>query len=168
MWGFPGALVVKDLHCRKGEFYPWARKIPWRRKWQHTPVFSSVQLLSLCDPMDCSTPGLPVHHQLPELAQTPIHQVSDAIQPSHPLASPSPPTFNPSQHQGLFQRVSSLHLVAKSIGASASASILLMNVQDWFPLGLSSFISLQYKGLSRDFSNTTVPKHQFFGAQLSL
>ena len=63
---------------------------------------SSVQFLS-CDPMDCSTPGLPVHHQLPELAQTHVHRVSDAIQPSHPLLSPSPPAFNLSQHQGLFQ-----------------------------------------------------------------
>ena len=59
--------------------------------------------LTLCDPMDCSTPGLLVHHQLPELAQTHVHRVSDAIQPSHPLSSPSSPTFNFSQHQGLFQ-----------------------------------------------------------------
>ena len=67
--------------------------------------FSSVAQLSptLCDPMDCSTPGFSVHHQLPELSQTNVHQVSDAIQPCHPLLSPSPPTFNLSQHQGLFQ-----------------------------------------------------------------
>ena len=58
---------------------------------------------TLCDPMDCSTPGFPVHHQLLELAQTQIHRVGDAIQPSHPLSSPSPPAFNLSQHQGLFQ-----------------------------------------------------------------
>ena len=67
---------------------------------------SSVQSLShvrLCDPMNHSTPGLPVHHQLPELAQTHVHRVSDVIQPSHPLLSPSPPAFNLSQHQGLFQ-----------------------------------------------------------------
>ena len=57
--------------------------------------------LTLCDPMDCSTPGLPVHHQHPEFAQTHVHQVSDAIQPSHPLSSPSPPVFNLSQHWGL-------------------------------------------------------------------
>ena len=62
---------------------------------------------TLCDPVDCSMPGLPLHHQLLELAQTHVHQVSDAIQPSHPLLSPSPPAFNLSQHQGLFQRVSS-------------------------------------------------------------
>ena len=71
--------------------------------------FSSVAQLwpTLCDPMDCSTPGFPVHHQLRELTQTHVHRVRDAIQPSHPLWSPSPPAFNLSQHQGLFQRVSS-------------------------------------------------------------
>ena len=58
---------------------------------------------TLCDPMNRSTPGLPVHHQLPESTQTPVHRVGDAIQPSHPLLSPSPPALNPSQHQGLFQ-----------------------------------------------------------------
>ena len=63
----------------------------------------SQSCLTLCDPMDCSTPGFPVHHQLPELAQTYVHRVSDAIQPSHPLSSPSPPTFNLSQHQSLFK-----------------------------------------------------------------
>ena len=75
---------------------------------------SSVQSCpTLCDPMDCSMPGLPVHHQLPELAQTHVHRVSDTIQPSHPLSSPSPPAFSHSQHQGLFKWVSSLHQVAK-------------------------------------------------------
>ena len=68
---------------------------------QHTS--SATQCLILCDPKDCSMPGLPVHHQLPKLAQTHVHQVSGAIQPSHPLSSPSPPTFNLSQHQGLFK-----------------------------------------------------------------
>ena len=73
-------------------------------------IFSSVQLSSvaqscptLCDTMNCSTPGLPVHHQLPEFTQTYIHRISDAIQSSHPLSSPSPPAHNPSQHQNLFQ-----------------------------------------------------------------
>ena len=77
--------------------------------------FSSVAQLCpiLWDPMDCSMPGFPVHHQLPELTQIHVHWVSDAIQPSHPLSSPSPPVFNLSQHQGLFQWVSSLHQVAK-------------------------------------------------------
>ena len=68
---------------------------------------------TLCDPMNRSTPGLPVHHQLPEFTQTHVHRVSDAIQPSHPLSSPSPPAPNPSQHQSLFQSVKSLHEVAK-------------------------------------------------------
>ena len=77
--------------------------------------FSSVaqSCPTLCDPMDCSTPGLPVHHQLPEFTQTHVHWVSDAIQPSHPLSSPSPPAFNLSQHRGLFKWVSSSHQVAK-------------------------------------------------------
>ena len=68
-------------------------------------MFSSIaqSCPTLCDPMDCSTPGFPVHHQLLELTQTHVHQVGDAIQPSHPLSSPSPPTFSLSQHQGLFQ-----------------------------------------------------------------
>ena len=76
--------------------------------------FSSVaqSCLTLCNPMDCSTPGFPGHHQ-PEFTQTHVHWVSDAIQPSHPLSSPSPPAFNLSQHQGLFQGVSFLHQVAK-------------------------------------------------------
>ena len=105
----------------------------WRRKWQPTPVvlpgeshgqsllFSSVQFslsvtqscLTLCDPMNRSTPGLPVYHQLPEFTQTCVHRVRDAIQPSHPRSSTSPPAPNPSQHQSLFQWVNSLHEVAK-------------------------------------------------------
>ena len=76
--------------------------------------FSSVAQLcpTLCDPMNCSTPGRPVHHQLPKFTQTDVHRVSDAIQPSHPLSSPSPPAPNPSQHRSLF-RVNSSHQVAK-------------------------------------------------------
>ena len=77
--------------------------------------FSSIQSFSptLCDPMNCSMPGLPVHHQLPEFTQTHIHRVSDATQPSHPLSSPSSPAPNPSKHQGLFQWVNSSHEVTK-------------------------------------------------------
>ena len=83
--------------------------------WFSSGQFSSVtQLcLTLCDPLNCSTPGLPVHHQLPEFTQTHVHRVGDAIQPSHPLSSPSPPAINPSQHQSLFQWVNSSHEVAK-------------------------------------------------------
>ena len=69
--------------------------------------------LTLCNSMDCSTPGFPVHHQLPEFTQTHVHWLGDDFQPSHPLSSPSPPTFNLSQHQGLFKWVSSSHQVAK-------------------------------------------------------
>ena len=75
--------------------------------------FSRSVVSDSCDPMDCITPGLPVHQQLLELAQTHVHRVSDAIQPSHPLLSPSPLAFNLSQHQGLFKGVSSSHQVAK-------------------------------------------------------
>ena len=80
-----------------------------------TVHFSSVpqSCPTLCDPMDCSAPGFPVHHQLLELAQTHVHWVGDAIQPSHPLSSPSPPALKLSQHQGLFQWVSSSHEVAR-------------------------------------------------------
>ena len=105
-----------------------------------TLQFSSVQSLicvRLCDTMDCSMPGLPVHHQLLELTQIHVYRVRDDIQPSHPLLSPSPPAFNLAQHQGLSQWVSSLHQVAKG----ASASVLPMNIQkrisitiDWFDL----------------------------------
>ena len=82
---------------------------------QERNQFSSLtqSCLILCDPMDCSTPGIPVHHQHPELAQTHLHRFSDAIPPSHPQSSPFPLAFNLSQHQGLFQWVSSLHQVAK-------------------------------------------------------
>ena len=132
--------------------------------------FSSITQLcpTLCDPMNCSTPGLPVHHQLPEFTQTHVHHVSDAIQPSHPLSSPSPPAPNPSQHQGLFQWVNSSHEVAKLLGVSASASVLPMNTQDWSPLGWTGWISLQSKRLSRVFSNTTVQKQQSFSTHPSL
>ena len=83
----------------------------------HSVWFSSVAQLypTLCSPMDCSMSGFPVHHQLPELAQTHVHRVRDAIQPFHPLLSPSPPAFNLSQHQDLFQGVSSSHQVAKEL-----------------------------------------------------
>ena len=87
----------------------------WGHAWACSVPFSSVtqSCLTLCDPMNGSTPGLPVHHQLLESTQTHVHWVGDAIQSSHPLSSPSPPVLNLSQHQGLLKRVSSLHQVAK-------------------------------------------------------
>ena len=126
--------------------------------------FSSVtQSCLTLDPVGCSMPGFPVHHQLLELAQTHVLWVGDAIQPSHPLSSPSPPIFNLCQHQDLFQWVSSSHQVVK---VSASASVLPVNIQDWFPLGWTGLISLYSKGLSGVFSSTAVQKHQSFGTQL--
>ena len=128
---------------------------------------ADVQLcLTLWDPMDCSMPGFSVLHHLPELAQTHVHWIGDAIQPSRPLLSSlSPPALSLFKHQGLF-----LGVVFPSGGqnneASASAPVLPMNIHGWFPLGLTSLISLQSKLLSRVFFNTPVQKHQFFSAQL--
>ena len=124
---------------------------------------------TLCNPMGCSTPDLPVHHQLPEFTQTHVHWVGDAIQPSHPLLSPSPPTFSLSQHQGLFQWVSSSHQVAKVFEFQLQHQSFqwIFRIHPKFPLGWTGWISLQSKGLSRVFSNTTVQTHEFFGTQLS-
>ena len=110
--------------------------------------FSSVaqSCPPLCDPMDCSTPGLPVHHQLPEFTQTHVHRNSDAIQPSHLLLSPVPPA------SGSFLGSQFFVSGGQSFRASASATVLPMNIQDWFPLGLTGWISLQSKGLSGVFS----------------
>ena len=117
-----------------GGIYPWGHRV--RHDWAHTHThthtlktilyqhnrcvfhFQSVSSVAqlcptLCDPMDRSTPGLPVHHQLPEFTQTHVHWVGNVIQPSHPLSSPSPPALKLSQHQGLFKWVSSSHQVAK-------------------------------------------------------
>ena len=136
--------------------------------WKASVQFSSVtqSCPTLCNSMNRSTPGLPVHHQLPEFTQTHVHRVSDAIQPSHPLLSPSPLASNPSQQES-FPMSQLFTWGGQSIGVSASTSVLRMNTQNWSPLGWTGRISLQSKGLSRVFSNTTVQKHQFFGAQPS-
>ena len=124
--------------------------------------------LTLCNPVACSMPGFPVLYHLLELAQTYFHWVSDAIQASCPVSSPSLPAFYLSRHQSLFQWVSSLHHVTKvSSAASASAPVLPINIQDWFVLGLTG-LTLQSNGLSRVFSNTIDQKHQFFNALPSL
>ena len=130
--------------------------------------FSSVaqSCPTLCDPMNHSTPGLPVHHQLLEFTQTHVYQVSDAIQPSHPLLSPFPSAPNPSQHQSLFQWVNSSHEVTKVLGFQLQHQSFQWTPRT-DPLGWTGWISLQSKGLSRVFSNTTVQKRQFFGTQLS-
>ena len=129
--------------------------------------FSSVaqSCPTLCNPMDCSTPGLPVHHQLLEFTQTHAHWVGDAIQPSHLMSSvPFSSRLQSFPASGYFQ-MSQLFATG---GQTASTSVLSMNIQDWSPLGWTGWISLQSKELSRVFSNTTVQKHQFFSAQLSL
>ena len=117
--------------------------------------------------MDYSTPGLSVHHQLPEFTQTHVQWVSDAIQISHPFVpfSSCPQSFPAS---GSFEMSQFFASGSQSVATSASASVLPMNIEGWFPLRLTGWISLQSKGLSRIFSNTTVQKHQFFGTQLSL
>ena len=117
--------------------------------------------------MNRSMPGLPVHHQLPEFTQTHVHRVSDAIQPSHPLLSPSPPgpqSLPPSESFPMSQLFA---CCGQSIGVSALASVLPKNTQDWSPSEWTGWISLQSKGLWRVFSITTVQKHQFFGTQPS-
>ena len=117
--------------------------------------------------MDCNMPGLPVHHQLPEFTQTHVHWACDTIQPSHPLSSPFPlPSIFPRIR--VFSNNSALCIRLPKLCISASASVLRMNIQDWFPLEWTDGISLQFKGLSRVFSNTTVQKHQFFGAYMHI
>ena len=124
--------------------------------------FSSVQSLSHVQFfMDCSMPGFPVHHQLLELGRTHVHRVSNYLILCHPLLLL--PSIFPSIR--VFQFFAS---GGQSIGASVSLSVLSKIIQDWFPLGLIGLISLQSKGLSRVFSNTTVQKRQFFGTQHSL
>ena len=131
--------------------------------------FSSVTQLcpTLFNPMDCSMLGFPVHHQLPEFTHTHVHQVGDASQPSHPVI-PFSSRLQSSPASGSFQMSQFFASGGQSTGVSASASVLPVNIQDWFPLGWTGWISLQSNGLSRVFSNTTVQKHQFFGTQFSL
>ena len=132
--------------------------------------FSSVarSCPTLCDPMDCSMPGFPVRHRLPELAQTHVHWVGDAIHiilfSVFPFSS-RPQSFPAS---GFFPVSQFFASGSQSTGVSASVSVLPINIKDWFPLGLNSLISLQSKGLSGVFSNTTAQKYQFFCDQPSL
>ena len=122
---------------------------------------------TLCNPMDCSMPGFLAHHQLPELAHSHVHRVGDAIQPSDPLSSPSP-AFNLSQHQGLFQWVSSLHQVAKLLEFQLQHQSFQWIFRTDFLWDWLVWSPYSPRDSSRVFSNTTVQKHQFFGAQLSL
>ena len=120
--------------------------------------------LTLCDPMNLSTSGLPVHHQLPEFTQTHTHRGGDAISSSVVPFSSCPQSLPASGSFPMSQLFSS---GSQSIRVSASVSVLPMNTQDWSPLGWTGWTSLQSKGLSRVFSNTTVQKNQFFSTQLS-
>ena len=143
------------------------REARWSLNVRLTICYCSVAQLCppLCSPMDCIMPGFPVLHHLLELAQTHVHWVGDAIQPSHPLSSPSRPTFHHSQHWG---NESVLHIMwpkywsfSFNISPSNEYPGLISFRMDWLDL-------LAVQGTSRVFSNTTVQKHQFFGAQLTL
>ena len=135
----------------------------------HSVQISSVTLScpTLCSPMDCSKLDFPVHHQLLQFTQTHVHRVSDGIQPSHPVI-PFSSHLQSFPASGSFPMSQFFTSGGQSIRVSALASVLPMTIQDWCPLGWTGWISLQSKGLSRAFSNTTVQKHQFFGTQLSL
>ena len=123
--------------------------------------------LTLCNPVDSSTPGLPVHHQLPKSTQPmSIESVMPSNHPSSVVPFSSCPQSFPAS--GFFQMSQLFASLGQSIGVSASTSLLPLNTQDRFLLGWTGWISLQSKGLSRVFFNTAVQKHQFFGAQLSL
>ena len=128
--------------------------------------FSSVaqSCPTLGNPMDYSTPGFPVHHQLSELTQTHAHQVGNAVQPSHMLSSPFP-AFSLSQ---VLSKESVLHISWAKYWSFSFSICPSVNIQDWFPLGWTGWISLQSNRLSRVFSSTTIQKHQFFSAQPSL
>ena len=113
-WGSSSHQAAKVLKLQLQRWcFQWLLRVDFL--YTHISQFSSgaQSCPTICNPMNCSTPGLPVHHQLPEFTQIHVHRVSDAIQPSHPLSFPSPPAPNPSQQQGLFQCVNSLHEVAK-------------------------------------------------------
>ena len=136
-----------------------AEKSRPRRSTHGTALWSFVcsvpkQYLTLCDLIDCSTPGFPVLPHPLELVQTQVHEVGDAIQPSCPLSSLSPPALNLSQHQGLFQWAGSSNQVAKVLELQLRHQSFQCN-QVWFPLRLTGLISLQSKGLSRVFSTTS-------------
>ena len=122
---------------------------------------------TLCDPINCSMPGSSVLYYLPEFAQIHVHWVGDAIQPSHPLLPPFSSCPQSFQASGSFWMSQFFTSGGRSIEVSAFASVLPMNIQDWFPLRWTGWISLLSKGISRVFSNTTLQKHQFFSVLLN-
>ena len=150
--------VCESKHIRELKLLSHLVPMGFFQKLNYDCCCSVVQsCLTLCDPMDCSMPGFPVLHHLLELFQTHVYWVGDAIQPSRPLSSPSPPAFNLSQHLGLFQWC--LFVSGdRSIGVSASAPVLPIKFRV-VPLGLTDLISLQPKRFSRVISSTTIRKH---------
>ena len=156
---------MKGFYCFKvnADHPPSSRK--GYEHWHPTAIsvqFSHSILSDSFNPMDCSLPGFPVHHQFPELTQTHVHRIGNAIQPSHSLLFPSPPTFDLSQHQGLFKCVNSSHQVANIL------EFQLQHQSFQWIFRIDGLITLQSKGISRVFSNTTVQKHHFLGTQPSL
>ena len=138
-------------------------------RWISSIQFSCSVVSNSLEPIDCGMPSFSVHNQLPELAQTLVRWVGDAIPPPHPVVFPFSSCLQSFLASGSFPMSQFFPSGGQSIGVSASASVLPMNIQDWSPLGWTGLISMLFKGLSRVFSNNTVQKHQcFFGAQLSL
>ena len=144
---------IKENHQHRGHTDSWVNSLVSVMLSCVLSQFSSVaqSCPTLCDPMNRNTPGLPVHHKLPEFTQTHAHRVGDAIQPSHPLLSPSPPAPNPSQNQGLFQRVNSLHEVAQVLEFQLQHQFQTQQwPQDW---KRSVFIPIPKKGNPKECSN---------------
>ena len=148
--------------CSAQEIFPELCSTFFAKIWQHCCCCSAAQSCpTLCDPVDHSMPGFPVHHELLEPAQWCHPTISHSVVPFSSCLQSFPAS-------GSFPMSQLFAWGGQSIGASALASVLSMNIQGWFPLGLTGLISLQSKGLARFFSNTTVQKHDFFGAQPSL
>ena len=152
--------ILNTKRKRKTHFSPWRIC----NNLLDQMLLFSHSVVTLCDAVDCSTPDLPVLHHPPELAQTHVHWVGDTIPPSHPLSSPSPPAFNLFSASGSFLMSRLFISGGQNIGASASASVLPLNIQGLFPLGLTGLISLQVEEPSSVFSAPQFKKHQFFSA----
>ena len=163
--------VTNELHLRilrelvEKSFHPWWEILSSRfLRSSYCCCSVTKSCPTLCDLMDCSTPGFPVRY-LPDFAQTHVYWFSDAIQPSHFLLPPSPLTLNLPASESFPM---SLLFASGGQNIRALALVLPVNIQGWFPSGLSGLISSLSKGLSRVFFSTTIRKHQFFGAQPSL